>query len=125
MAIYVLVGQNQSLIERKINELSSQNISLNYNNNFREFFLELQKITNQFLWSKKKDVVLKNLDKLKNNEILVLIEFLKNSQNNFILIFPQEPTDFLDKLRKNKIKFKIFHLQLPQKRFLEEFILRK
>jgi DNA polymerase III delta subunit len=122
MAIYVLVGQNQSLIERKINELSSQNISLNYNNNFREFFLELQKITNQFLWSKKKDVVLKNLDKLKNNEILVLIEFLKNSQNNFILIFPQEPTDFLDKLRKNKIKFKIFHLQLPQKRFLEEFI---
>jgi DNA polymerase III delta subunit len=122
MAIYVLVGQNQSLIERKINELSSQNISLNYNNNFREFFLELQKITNQFLWSKKKDIVLKNLDKLKNNEILVFIEFLKNSQNNFILIFPQEPTDFLDKLRKNKIKFKIFHLQPPQKRYLEEFI---
>jgi DNA polymerase III delta subunit len=122
MAIYVLVGQNQSLIERKINELSSQNISLNYNNNFREFFLELQKITNQFLWSKKKDIVLKNLDKLKNNEISVFIEFLKNSQNNFILIFPQEPTDFLDKLRKNKIKFKIFHLQPPQKRYLEEFI---
>jgi DNA polymerase III delta subunit len=122
MAIYVLIGQNQSLIERKINELSSQNISLNYNNNFREFFLELQKITNQFLWSKKKDVILKNLDKLKNNEILVLIEFFKNSQNNFILIFPQEPTDFLDKLRKNKIKFKIFHLQPPQKRYLEEFI---
>jgi DNA polymerase III delta subunit len=122
MAIYVLVGQNQSLIERKINELSSQNISLNYNNNFREFFLELQKITNQFLWSKKKDIVLKNLDKLKNNEILVFIEFLKNSQNNFILIFPQEPTEFLDKLRKNKIKFKIFHLQPPQKRYLEEFI---
>ena len=89
MAIYVLIGQNQSLIERKINELSSQNISLNYNNNFREFFLELQKITNQFLWSKKKDIVLKNLDKLKNNEISALIEFLKNSQNNFILIFPQ------------------------------------
>jgi DNA polymerase III delta subunit len=122
MAIYVLVGQNQSLIERKINELSSQNISLNYNNNFREFFLELQKITNQFLWSKKNDIILKNLDKLKNNEILVFIEFLKNSQNNFILIFPQEPTEFLDKLRKNKIKFKIFHLQPPQKRFLEEFI---
>ena len=122
MAIYVLVGQNQSLIERKIKELSSQNISLNYNNNFREFFLELQKITNQFLWSKKKDVVLKNLDKLKNNEISALIEFLKNSQNNFILIFPQEPTDFLDKLRKNKIKFQIFHLQPPQKRYLEEFI---
>jgi DNA polymerase III delta subunit len=118
----VLVGQNQSLIERKINELSSQNISLNYKNNFREFFLELQKITNQFLWSKKKDIVLKNLDKLKNNEISVFIEFLKNSQNNFILIFPQEPTDFLDKLRKNKIKFKIFHLQPPQKRYLEEFI---
>jgi DNA polymerase III delta subunit len=122
MAIYVLVGQNQSLIERKIKELSSQNISLNYNNNFREFFLELQKITNQFLWSKKKDVVLKNLDKLKNNEILILVEFLKNSQNNFILIFPQEPTEFLDKLRKNKIKFQIFHLQPPQKRYLEEFI---
>jgi DNA polymerase III delta subunit len=122
MAIYVLVGQNQSLIERKINELSSQNISLNYKNNFREFFLELQKITNQFLWSKKKDIVLKNLDKLKNNEISVFIEFLKNSQHNFILIFPQEPTDFLDKLRKNKIKFKIFHLQPPQKRYLEEFI---
>jgi len=122
MAIYVLVGQNQSLIERKIKELSSQNISLNYNNNFREFFLELQKITNQFLWSKKKDVVLKNLDKLKNNEILILVEFFKNSQNNFILIFPQEPTDFLDKLRKNKIKFQIFHLQPPQKRYLEEFI---
>jgi DNA polymerase III delta subunit len=122
MAIYVIVGQNQSLIERKINELSSQNISLNYNNNFREFFLELQKITNQFLWSKKKDIVLKNLDKLKNNEVSVFIEFLKNSQNNFILIFTQEPTDFLDKLRKNKIKFKIFHLQPPQKRYLEEFI---
>jgi DNA polymerase III delta subunit len=122
MAIYVLIGQNQSLIERKINELSSQNISLNYNNNFREFFLELQKITNQFLWSKKKDIVLKNLDELKNNEISALIEFLKNSQNNFILIFSQEPTDFLDKLRKNKIKFKIFHLQPPQKRYLEEFI---
>jgi len=122
MAIYVLVGQNRSLIERKISELSSQYISLNYNNNFREFFLELQKITNQFLWSKKKDIVLKNLDELKNNEILALIEFLKNSQNNFILIFPQEPTDFLDKLRKNKIKFKIFHLQPPQKRYLEEFI---
>jgi DNA polymerase III delta subunit len=122
MAIYVLIGQNQSLIERKINELSSQNISLNFNNNFREFFLELQKITNQFLWSKKKDVVLKNLDKLKNNEVSVLIEFLKNSQNNFILIFTQEPTDFLDKLRKNKIKFQIFHLQPPQKRYLEEFI---
>jgi DNA polymerase III delta subunit len=122
MAIYVLVGQNQSLIERKINELSSQNISLNYNNNFREFFLELQKITNQFLWSKKKDIILKNLDKLKNNEISVFIELLKNSQNNFVLIFPQEPTDFLDKLRKNKIKFKIFHLQPPQKRYLEEFI---
>jgi DNA polymerase III delta subunit len=122
MAIYVLVGQNQSLIERKIKELSSQNISLNYNNNFREFFLELQKITNQFLWLKKKDVVLKNLDKLKNNEILILVEFFKNSQNNFILIFPQEPTDFLDKLRKNKIKFQIFHLQPPQKRYLEEFI---
>jgi hypothetical protein len=59
MAIYVLIGQNQSLIARKINELSSQNISLNYNNNFREFFLELQKITNQFLWSKKKDIVSK------------------------------------------------------------------
>jgi DNA polymerase III delta subunit len=122
MAIYVLVGQNRSLIERKINELSSQNISLNYNNNFREFFLELQKITNQFLWSKKNDIILKNLDKLKNNEILVFIEFLKNSQNNFILIFHQEPTEFLDKLRKNKIKFKIFHLQPPQKRYLEEFI---
>jgi DNA polymerase III delta subunit len=122
MAIYVLVGQNQSLIERKIKELSSQNISLNYKNNFREFFLELQKITNQFLWSKKKDIILKNLDKLKNNEISVLIEFLKNSENNFILIFAQEPTDFLDKLRKNKIKFKIFHLQPPQKRYLEEFI---
>jgi DNA polymerase III delta subunit len=122
MAIYVLIGQNQSLIERKMNEISSQNISLNYNNNFREFFLELQKITNQFLWSKKKDIVLKNLDKLKNNEISVFIEFLKNSQNNFILIFPQEPTDFLDKLRKSKIKFKIFHLQPPQKRYLEEFI---
>jgi DNA polymerase III delta subunit len=122
MAIYVLVGQNRSLIERKISELSSQYISLNYNNNFREFFLELQKITNQFLWSKKKDIVLKNLDELKNNEILALIEFLKNSQNNFILIFSQEPTDFLDKLRKNKIKFKIFHLQPPQKRYLEEFI---
>jgi DNA polymerase III delta subunit len=122
MAIYVLVGQNQSLIERKINELSSQNISLNYNNDFREFFLELQKITNQFLWSKKKDVILKNLDKLKNNEILVLIEFFKNSQNNFILIFTQEPTEFLDKLRKNKIKFKIFHSLPPQKRYLEEFI---
>jgi DNA polymerase III delta subunit len=122
MAIYVLVGQNQSLIERKINELSSQSISLNYNNNFREFFLELQKITNQFLWSKKKDIVLKNLDELKNNEILALIEFLKNSQNNFILIFSQEPTDFLDKLRKNKIKFKIFHPRPPQKRYLEEFI---
>jgi DNA polymerase III delta subunit len=122
MAIHLLIGQNQSLIERKINELSSQNISLNYNNNFREFFLELQKITNQFLWSKKKDIVFKNLDELKNNEILDLIEFFKNSQNNFILIFPQEPTDFLDKLRKNKIKFKIFHLQPPQKRYLEEFI---
>jgi DNA polymerase III delta subunit len=122
MAIYVLVGQNRSLIERKINELSSQNISLNYNNNFREFFLELQKITNQFLWSKKNDIILKNLDKLKNKEILVFIEFLKNSQNNFILIFHQEPTEFLDKLRKNKIKFKIFHLQPPQKRYLEEFI---
>jgi DNA polymerase III delta subunit len=122
MAIYVLIGQNKSLIERKINELSSQNISLNYYNNFREFFLELQKITNQFLWSKKNDIILKNLDKLKNNEILVFIEFLKNSQNNFILIFHQEPTEFLDKLRKNKIKFKIFHLQPPQKRYLEEFI---
>jgi DNA polymerase III delta subunit len=122
MAIHLLFGQNPSLIERKINELSSQNISLIYNNNFREFFLELQKITNQFLWSKKNDVVLKNLDKLKNNEISILIEFLKNSQNNFILIFPQEPTEFLDKLRKNKIKFKIFHLQPPQKRYLEEFI---
>jgi DNA polymerase III delta subunit len=122
MAIYVLIGQNQSLIARKINELSSQNISLNYNNNFREFFLELQKITNQFLWSKKKDIILKNLDELKNNEILAFTEFLKNSQNNFILIFSQEPTDFLDKLRKNKIKFKIFHLQPPQKRYLEEFI---
>jgi DNA polymerase III delta subunit len=122
MAIYILVGQNRSLIERKINELSSQNISLNYNNNFREFFLELQKITNQFLWSKKNDIILKNLDKLKNNEILVFIEFFKNSQNNFILIFHQEPTEFLDKLRKNKIKFKIFHLQPPQKRYLEEFI---
>jgi len=122
MAIHLLIGQNRSLIERKIQELSSQNISLNYNNNFREFFLELQKITNQFLWSKKNDVVLKNLDKLKNNELSVLIEFLKNSQNDFILIFHQEPTEFLDKLRKNKIKFKIFHLQPPAKKYLEEFI---
>jgi DNA polymerase III delta subunit len=122
MAIHLLVGQNQSLIERKINELSFQNISLNYNNNFREFFLELQKITNQFLWLKRKDIILKNLEKLKNNEVSVFIEFLKNNQNNFILIFSQEPTDFLDKLRKNKIKFKIFHLQPPQKRYLEEFI---
>jgi len=122
MVIHFLVGQNSFLIERKIKELSSQNISLNYNYNFRDFFLELQKITNQFLWSKKKDIILKNLDKLKNNEISVLIEFLKNSQNNFILIFSQEPTEFLNKLRKNKIKFKIFHLQPPQKKYLEEFI---
>jgi DNA polymerase III delta subunit len=122
MAIYVLIGQNLSLIERKINELSSNFDLLSYNNNFQEFFFELQKITNQFLWSKKKDIVLKNLDKLKNNEISVLISFLNNSQNNFILIFPQEPTDFLDRLRKNKIKFKIFNLQPPTKRNLEEFI---
>jgi len=122
MAIYVLIGQNLSLIERKIHQLSSQNISLSYQNNFQEFFLDLQKITNRFLWSKKKDIILKNLNKLKNNEISVFIEFFKNSQNNFILIFPQEPTEFLDQLRKNKIKFKIFHLQPPTKRNLEEFI---
>jgi len=122
MAIYILIGQNSFLIERKINELSSQNISLSYSNNFREFFFELQKITNQFLWSKKNDVILKNLNKLKNSDILTLIEFLKNSQNNFILVFLQEPTDFLDKLRKFNIKFKIFNLQPPAKRNLEEFI---
>lgn len=122
MAVYILIGQNQSLIERKIQQLSSQNISLSYQNNFRDFFLSLQKITNQFLWSEKKDIVLKNLNKLKNNEIELLISFLKNSQNNFILVFSQEPIEFLDKLRKNKIKFQIFYLKPPPKRNLEEFI---
>jgi len=122
MAIYVLIGSNYFLIEKKIHQLSSNFYLLSYNNNFQEFFSELQKITNQFLWAKKKDIVLKNLNKLKNNEILIFLEFIKSSNNNFIFVFQQEPTEILNLLRKNKIKFKVFNLQIPNKRGLEEFI---
>ena len=122
MVIHVLIGPNSSLIEKKLHQLSSNFYLLSYNNNFQEFFSELQKITNQFLWTKKKDIVLKNLNKLKNNDLLILLEFIKNSNNNFIFIFQQEPTEILNLLRKNKIKFKIFNLRPPHKRGLEEFI---
>ncbi|GIW67218.1 MAG: hypothetical protein KatS3mg096_086 [Candidatus Parcubacteria bacterium] len=123
MSLNVIIGQNQSLIERKIQELSTNFRQLIYNNNFHDFFLELQKITNQFLFGKKNDIVLKNLAKIKKNDLQILVEFLKsNSDLNFIFVFPDEPTEFLDLLRKNKLKFKVFQLRLPDKRSLENFI---
>jgi DNA polymerase III delta subunit len=123
MAIYLLIGQNISLIEKKIKELSACFVTLIYNNKFRDFLLELQKIHSQSLFGVKKDIVLKKIDKLKNDEILSLIEVLKTHQKtNFILVFASEPTEFSTLLRKNKLKYHIFHLQPPVKRNFEEFI---
>lgn len=123
MAVYVLIGQNNFLIDEKIKEISSNYISLSYNNNFKDFLLELQKIHTQSLFGVKKDIVLKKIEKLKNNDFLALVEILKsNPKTKFILVFSSEPTDFLSLLRKNKIKYQIFHLKLPTKRNLEEFI---
>ena len=123
MSIFLIFGSNNSLIEEKINELSNRYKVLTYNNNFNYFFSELQKITNYFLWDGYYDIILKNIDKLQNNEIDLVLEFIKNSKNNFILVFSHEPIDFVSKLRKENIKqFKIFALHKPSRKNLEEFL---
>jgi DNA polymerase III delta subunit len=122
MAIYIIVGQNNTLIEKKIKEISPNCVTL-INNNFQDFFLELQKFHRQSLFGTKQDVVLKKIEKLKNSELSNLILLLKNNQqSNFILVFSVEPTDFLSLLRKNKIKYQILNLKSPTKRNFEEFI---
>lgn len=121
--IYVIIGKEHFLIKEKIEELSTDYKVLIYSNNFKEFILDLQKYTNTHLfYNKNKYLVLKYLDKLKIEEHKILIEILKNSNQNFILVFNNEIVDFFHLLRKNKIKYEIFYLKLPNKKEIESFI---
>jgi DNA polymerase III delta subunit len=120
--INILIGENSFLIDKKIKNLTSDYTLLIYNT-FSDFFYQLQKLTNNNIWGSKKDLVIKNLDKIKKEDLKILIDFLKQKfDQNFILIFNKEPLDFINLLRKNKIKFKIINIKQPQKREIEDFI---
>jgi DNA polymerase-3 subunit delta len=120
--INILIGENSFLIDKKIKNLTSDYTLLIYNT-FSDFFYQLQKLTNNNIWGSKKDLVIKNLDKIKKEDLKILIDFLKQKfDQNFILIFNKEPLDFINLLRKNKIKFKIINIKKPQKREIEDFI---
>jgi DNA polymerase-3 subunit delta len=120
--INILIGENSFLIDKKIKNLTFDYTLLIYNT-FSDFFYQLQKLTNNNIWGSKKDLVIKNLDKIKKEDLKILIDFLKQKfDQNFILIFNKEPLDFINLLRKNKIKFKIINIKKPQKREIEDFI---
>lgn len=124
MAIFCFLGHNQFLIEEKVKDLNKKKFFLVYNRDFKELFLNLQRITNKNLLNEKNIIILRNIEKLKNNELLIFVSFLKNNykQNDFIFVFGEEPIDFFDELRKNKIKFEIVNLNTRSGDRVENFI---
>ncbi len=124
MAIFCFLGHNQFLIEEKIKDLNKKKFFLVCNRDFKEFFLNLQRITNKNLLHEENVIVVRNIEKLKNNELLIFTSFLKNSyqQNDFIFVFDEEPIDFFNELRKHKIKFEIVNLNYHSGVKLENFI---
>jgi DNA polymerase III delta subunit len=130
MAIFCFVGQSKFLLEEKIKELKKDKISLSFNKDFKQFFLDLQRLSNRSIFEEKKVIVIYNLDKLvisrsfNDPEVLDFVYFLKNNylKNDFILVFQEKPIEFFDFLHKNKIKFEIIDGSLPNKN-LEKFII--
>lgn len=123
MSFYVLISKNIKLLNKKINELTPNYISLRFNDNFRNFILEIQKVSHRQLFGEKQGIVLKGIEKLKGDELRLLIQVIREKgEFDFIFTFDFEPTDFLFLLRKNKLNPKIFYLQEPSKKNLKEFI---
>jgi DNA polymerase III delta subunit len=125
MAIFCFFGNAKFLVEEKIKELNKKRKNLNYNKDFKDFFLNLQKITNKNLFNEEKILVLRNLEKIKNKELLIFISFLKENYQkfDFIFVFDEKPIDFIELLHKNKIKFEIIDPHLFAKPRLKNFIL--
>lgn len=130
MALFCFVGQYKFLIEEKVKELKKNKITLSYNKDFKQFFFDLQKLSNQSIFDDKKVIVIYGLDNLvfsrslNSQEILTFVEFLKNNylKNDFILVFQEKPIEFFDILYKNKIKFETINGILTTKS-LEKFII--
>ncbi len=121
--IYFLIGKNITLIEEKINEISQKNTYLSFNKDSKEFFLDLQKKLNQKLIGKKFDLIIKNVDRLKNEDLRKLVLIIKDAKINIFFICDNEPTEFTLLLRKNKIKFEIKRIGPKSKRELRSFII--
>ncbi len=120
--IFCLIGQNYFLIEAKIKEITNKAKRLSFNKDIKEFFFELEKESNQKLIGQNNDLIIKNIEKLKNNEQIRLISYLRELKIKIIFIFSSEPTEFFSLLRKNKIKFEIINISEPRKNDLENFI---
>ncbi len=122
--VYFLIGKNNLLIEEKIKEISKRkNLYLVFNKNSSEFFLNLQKNLNQRLIGEDRDLVIKNIEELKNNDLNKLVLIIAETKSNIFFICKSEPTELLSSLRKNKIKFELINVKIPQGKELRNFIL--
>mgnify|MGYP001122957713 CR=1 FL=1 len=123
MTVFYLTGDSNFLVDKKIQEISKSYRVLYYQNNFSLFFSEIQRLSNRNLFEEKKDIVLKNLDKLNKEYLEKIIEIIKNLKGiNFIFVFKKENIDFFSCLKKNNIKTQVFSAFKPSEKNLNQFI---
>ena len=120
--VYFLVGKNDLLIEEKLKELSKKNINLVFGKDSNEFFLDLQKNLNQRLTGEKFDLIIKNIEKLKNTDLKKLVLIIKDIPLKIFFVCNNEPTELTSLFRKNRINFEIIRIDPPTKRGLKNFI---
>jgi DNA polymerase III delta subunit len=122
--IYFIIGNNQTLIEDKIKEITKNYRLISLTNGDEDYFFNtLEKNVNKSLFTENKDLILRSLEKLKKEGWQRLINLVKeNSSQKFILLLNEEKAEIFELFKQNKLKFEIVSLKIPKTKDLDKFI---
>lgn len=116
MKVILFVGKNSVYLDEEIKKIS-QKFKTVFADSSKNFFLEFEKLLNKNLFEGSFDIVIKNIEKLKEQDIKRVVFLIKNKKNyKFIFVAEKNIDHLIKELKKEKIKKEIIYLDEKLKR---------